>query len=464
MSARNIPCSSLPPRYIQLTTDPLPRDGDPDHRASDTFTSLPPHIGDLNNEADGSATAEQPMSKSDGSATAEQPTSKSAVSAAASIIDPEALPNILDLIISYSDESTLLAMLTVKSIRKPVLAEFYRHLEVTLPGIQSPHYHVLPPHKGTEYCKQQCRKQYIAAFCRTLDLKDYWQFALALEYASYASHYNLHTFRCTGGDLKAAKKLPPTIIFRFRCVPLPNFLGMWNGAYILQAQGLAEGPKTLVFNIAYSWPHRLFCSILLMDELPLSVNEIVIHLKKYPQDRPRFLLYKHLWGDIYHPIKALTLQDRPPMPSIDENIHYLSYGELTGVGSLFEQLAAKFADAIGRGTPQVGRPNRHLKLTLVGVDEFDSARDRDSAEDDEAHPWATAYYTPILGPDASAFVDGYHYAQPPYTSIADRFVDDVAKLVHKEKRGFVHRNVKVMSSAEYYAKLSSQRRKAEDWW
>lgn len=100
-----------------------------------------------------------------------------------------------------------------------------------------------------------------------------------------------------------------------------------------------------------------------------------------------------------------------------------------------------------------------LKLTLVGVDEFDAARDEDAAGDDDFED-----LVPLL-PWHHPIHELATYRHPPHRSVAETFVNSIVQRVHKTKHERVKQNVKVMSAEEYWARVGPQRRRdEEDWW
>lgn len=150
-----------------------------------------------------------------------------------------------------------------------------------------------------------------------------------------------------------------------------------------------------------------------------------------------------------------TLHTKSPVPTLTngERLELVTPPPIT-VTDLFDQIAQFYANTIGRGKSKY----RALQLTLVGVDEFDAARDQDAAGD--------AAFVEISGdlPRAGAAPPRSSYEHPPYWPIASSFVDYFKACVHKSKHERVDKYVNVVSSKEFLAQLGAQDRADDDWW
>jgi hypothetical protein len=284
----------------------------------------------------------------------------------------------------------------------------------------------------------------------------------------------------------AEHSLPTTLVLAAACVPSdrPN-LSAWSGTAALICFPIPKGPTRVVINCAYAWCHLLFASQVVMEQFgvdmhtpsplfPATVQEIVFHFMKIDRgERPRYVRWKATRNNAGF-INGRKIKEHltvsSPIPTLGAN-EFLDVfrvkdptkaeGHQTGM-DLFASIADVYTrELIARTEKAKGHadlPSRPLKLTLVGLDEFDDERDKDAADDDvfEAKinqlPW---HGTP---PPRSA------YEYPPYQPVAPSFVESVARFVDPSLRATVKENVKVLSTADYHATLSTEARYEEDWW
>jgi hypothetical protein len=296
-----------------------------------------------------------------------------------------------------------------------------------------------------------------AEHCRILDLPAPCQVDRA---AGLFLPFTKSTLRTSNAiDLKPVKNMPPTLILKCYCIP--NALDHWQAVYSLAFTGLVDGPTRLVFNVSYQWADQVFASDMGVDALPKSVTELVIHFKKIDGgERPRYILCRVLHDtDNHERIASFGTTSTVPVLKPDEHLELVYPPEVQAGRSLFERLADLFADAVGRGKVRANKKTRTLKLTLVGLGEFDRARDDDADDDD-----AFAAVVPLL-PICSRLSPRSVWGHPEYHSISDTFIDSVLKRVHKTKHEVVKKSIKIMSSSEYFEHLAPQHREEEeDWW
>jgi hypothetical protein len=114
---------------------------------------------------------------------------------------------------------------------------------------------------------------------------------------------------------------------------------------------------------------------------------------------------------------------------------------------LFQHIARLYSDAVNSG-------HKNLRLTLVGLDEFDKVRDEEAKGDAKFD----AIFDQFPWPD----VDEARRLSTrfPYSAVAPSFVDNVSKLVDPN---IVRKNVQVLSTAAYLGSLDALTREQEDW-
>jgi hypothetical protein len=268
------------------------------------------------------------------------------------------------------------------------------------------------------------------------------------------------------------------------------------------ADPATAGPTRIVLNVTYAWSHQLWLSVFAMtpDALPPSVEELVVHFKKVDLgERPRYLRCKMVDGDFfgrvleaYHVGSPIPTLGNGEVLRLFEPFHVALSG-MDLFTHMAKFLAGKGENVLKGDTPPDGNINKEqlkkaaknkkkaekkkakkqgttvppapppepvprFKVTVVGLDEFDAARDADAAGDDafeaiiDKLPWG--HPTP----------ERCEYANAPYTPIAPNFVNLVASFVDPSQRASVEERVKVVSSAEYLAGLSAERAAEENWW
>jgi hypothetical protein len=379
------------------------------------------------------------------------------------ILNPGAYAGILDAIIEHADHKTRVALWgTCRALYEHVSAHLFRHVAQGL-HFRSADGHALPTKFATPLAQAMETGHALWRYARVFDL------TTPLETRDLGAVVpflrNLRTIRMpTSLDLDAIRVRSPNVpIFRspqlvLRTASIPRVLLQWSCAAIFVQHRLPPAER-VVLNVAYTWPQQLFSARLAQGLLTLGkdTTELVIHFKKVGK-RPRYLLCRH---DAVPP-ESLGLQgateayliriveqftSASPPPTLGPGQYLELIRALGPAPSLFEQIAQMYAHAT---------KDRELKLTLVGVDAFDAARDADAA-DDEAFarvapslPWGRPPPPPEL------------YQHPAYRPVAPTLIDRIAELVDPPKRSSVRRNVTLLSSAAYLAGLEHP--DDEDWW
>jgi hypothetical protein len=111
----------------------------------------------------------------------------------------------------------------------------------------------------------------------------------------------------------------------------------------------------------------------------------VIHLRKVDiGERPRYLLYKHVVDEI---LVVGAFHAGSPIPTLaeDESIELFPRPRANrSKADLFTEIAMLLAGKGPSGSHEGAGTTLFIppKLTLVGLDEFDDARDADAAGDD----------------------------------------------------------------------------------
>ncbi|BEJ06434.1 hypothetical protein CcaverHIS641_0309560 [Cutaneotrichosporon cavernicola] len=199
-----------------------------------------------------------------------------------------------------------------------------------------------------------------------------------------------------------------------------------------------SGKPLPIASRGYAWADALFVSMMGIETLPESVKELVVHFKFVPGERPRYFLCEATAPGSHKIVSAHSTT--APIPELKDNEHLdLVFFPWLIDSSLFKNIVKLY------------RPG--LKITLVGLDEFDGAREADAAGDPaweaiyDSLPWQG--FMPPLRP------------RPSFTSVADTFVDDLVKTLHRKKKAQARRDVRVLTSTEY---LKLGHDDEEDWW
>jgi hypothetical protein len=221
--------------------------------------------------------------------------------------------------------------------------------------------------------------------------------------------------------------------------------------YCLAPDGLLDGPSRIVFNCTYLWAAKIITGALMKGALvlPKSVKELVFHFKKVGGERPRFMRCR-IEGDSHEFLEPFTTASRLPPLKPDEHFHPLPMLQPFRYRTLFDRIAELYAKACtNRGS---------LKLYLVGLDELDRELKREEEGNDA--------FEAIFGRLGFCLhnVPRWYWHQPAYQSIEHSFLDQVLQRVPKGKRELAKNDVKIMSSSEYIAHLTPERRTEEDWW
>lgn len=423
------------------------------------------------------------------------------------ILDPSAYPNILDQIIRHSDHKTRVALWGVnRALQAHLNTHFYRTVVAWCGGLgPEPRSH-FPKINKPETCMSMNELfKNVENHCRTVDITSRCGAEPAfgpLVVDLAMSRGDPITLRAPDTvDLSEFDSIPETLVLN-ACIPRPSPDAMyWLQPGFLAPLGIPDGPERVVLNIAYTWPAQLFASEfgpeIGFTSFPYSVKEVVFHFKKVgPPNRPRYAVCESITdsdgdesdgdesggdesdghegkdsiddnteasddsgaGQFNNPgargckfVKAYYASSSPPTLTENQHLHIVPM-LFPGQYSLFERIAKVYANSVGKGK----RKHRPIKMTLVGLDEFDEARDDDFLVDAlfeeivEDLPWTTP----------PARDDWAHFDYPP---VADRFMDEVLDHLDESKWDRVLSDLQLMSSKQYLAELGS-RREEEDWW
>jgi hypothetical protein len=378
------------------------------------------------------------------------------------ILDPRSYGGIVDRVISHADHRTRIALWgTCAALYRAVSAHFYRHVVLSM-DLRMADGTLFPFKFKVDYQQESECGSCVARYTRVFDLVSPINSRLAIVLLQLLR--TVRTFR-TRATLNYDMFPPipgPNIVLTSNCMP-PGRKG-WQHPFILVSDGIPAVPR-VVINVAYNWPQQLVASHFSVPEhmstVPEGVNEIVFHFQKFGERARYLLLYDQ---PIFYPGAAgynltfdvelrgtFTSASTPPVLQPNEYIELVD--KMPVRTGLFNEIAELYASAIGHGK----RGTRSLRLTMVGLEEFDAARDADAADDTafarivDSLPWADGE---VPGPDM--------YAHDPYEPIAPAFVNLITDLVHHTKHERVRRNVKLLSSAEYLASLEHPA--DEDWW
>lgn len=381
------------------------------------------------------------------------------------LLDPAAYPAILDMVIAHANNKTRVALWATNYALYQYLCSHFHRRVVHYCGGRGTHVR-----RGFPLMYRESEDRYeayaevcdkIIEYCRTVDLMTSCaagSVEATLEFASMRGDpVTLRTWHTA--DLNNFDILPANIIFQMFCTAQEN--SEWFGTLWFLQDTFPNGPKQVVINVAYNWPNQLFASVINLKSLPPSVKEVVFHFKKVgSKERPRYMLSQAAFSS------SDSEEDESYWVDSDEDDSEIDDIEFEG-GDDSEEDSVGIFDFLGFVGPvshqssewSMGEHDRSLRLTLVGLDEFDEERDKGAegdaefAEVMEQLPW---------GPRGTP--EREDWAHFPYDPVATTFLHTVTKLVPKKKQGRVKSNVKIISSAEYLAQLDSQRRDEEDWW
>lgn len=365
------------------------------------------------------------------------------------------------MIIAAAEPSTRIALWGVNQALHDRLNSFYYHTFAMRCGVFTtayPESEIIPPiglnlvdrafpHLGFN----------LERYCRIFDIDAHCEMELAKEL--FACARNAAVLRVSGPmDTATFTPLPSTVVIKTTCSPTQP--ADWEALYSFTFHAIPDGPKRVVINCEYIWADLLFACDVGFKALPSSVTEFVIHFKHVDNGvkRPRYAICEgdHNIHDAHTVVAVRSMSDPLPYVTEDQHLDVITVPVPCGGISVVDRIAKVYAKTIGKGKQK--RP-RNLKLTIVGLDEFDEARDADAAEDEHFAasindlPWGET------GPPPKSY-----YKRPKYSPVAPKFIDEVAKAVHKTKRNAVKTNVRVLSRAQYLAELGPRGRKEEDWW
>jgi hypothetical protein len=155
----------------------------------------------------------------------------------------------------------------------------------------------------------------------------------------------------------------------------------WLTTMMVARQFHFRAASRVVFNIAYLWPNQVVAFAMGVNVLPEHVTELVIHFKKGHGDRARMLIGNNTEDEDY----PEWTEDF----ALNSALRALQPGECCTIvptptplegHDFFDLLAYVYANTVvGKTNTRVHR----LKLTLVGLDEFDRVRDLEAADDDK---------------------------------------------------------------------------------
>ncbi|BEI83103.1 hypothetical protein CcaverHIS002_0309710 [Cutaneotrichosporon cavernicola] len=354
------------------------------------------------------------------------------------IIDPSSYPGIVDLVFGYADAKARLALWgTHPALQDHLNSHYYKHVVKKCNGFTSTSGKPLPiasrgvPTLGGEFELFSN----ITHYCRVFDLDSTCDLELVNGLLTSGRVCTLRAYNNT--DISQLK-VPPSVVLKCNCVPSPDTPEHWTGTFNLTPPGRVPATVRLVYNVKYAWADALFVSMMGIETLPESVKELVVHFKFVPGERPRYFLCEATAPGSHKIVSAHSTT--APIPELKDNEHLdLVFFPWLIDSSLFKNIVKLY------------RPG--LKITLVGLDEFDGAREADAAGDPaweaiyDSLPWQG--FMPPLRP------------RPSFTSVADTFVDDLVKTLHRKKKAQARRDVRVLTSTEY---LKLGHDDEEDWW
>ncbi|BEJ13975.1 hypothetical protein CspHIS471_0311490 [Cutaneotrichosporon sp. HIS471] len=353
------------------------------------------------------------------------------------IIDPSSYPGIVDLVFGHADAKTRLALWgTHPALQEHLNSHYYEHVVKKCNGFASTLGKPLPiTFRGVPTLGAMELFSNVTHHCRVFDLET----TCDLEMVNCVlKSGRVRTLRAYNNTDISQLKIPPSVVLQCNCVPSPDTPEHWTGTFNLTPPGRGPATVRLVYNVRYAWADALFVSIMGIETLPETVKELVVHFKFVPGDRPRYFVCEATAPGSHKIVSAHSTTG--PIPELKDNEHLdLVYFPSVIGSSLFKNIVKLY------------RPG--LKLTLVGLDEFDEAREADAAGDPA---WEAIYdslpWEGLMPPLC---------ARPSYNSVADTFVDDLVKTLHRKKRAQGRRDVRVLASTEY---LKLGHDDEEGWW
>jgi hypothetical protein len=248
--------------------------------------------------------------------------------------------------------------------------------------------------------------------------------------------------------------LPPTLVLKSALTPRCN--EEWGSAFNIGPPTIPEEIETIVFNITYTWAAQMsaanFTNALHKQDLPESVKHMVFHFKHDGRERPRIARFKIVPGSLIPGIAELYPATVIPVLAPGQWLGIMA-SKMGPNPSFSEQIMELYTNAIAKGKGC----NRALKLTVVGLDEFDDVLKADAAGDKVLEAAIPKLPWPGAPPTLSEF------AHPPCEDVAPTFIDKLMGLTHKSEHERIRCDVQVLSSAEYVASLGP-RRYEEDLW
>jgi hypothetical protein len=352
------------------------------------------------------------------------------------ILDPDAYPGIVDLILGHADAKTRLALWsTHPALQERLNADYYAHAVKKCGGLV-PHTGIFPQmFRDVPIMRTVEVLMHLTLHCRVFDLES----SCDLSTANFLlKRGRVQTLRSWNSVDISSLTVPPTVVLKCNCLPSPEHPDHWLSVFDLTPPG-APPTERLVYNVAYAWADAIFASTMGITTLPESVKELVIHFKHIPTPRPRYTVCETVGFGTHKVVGALTATDPVPPLLPNEHLDPIDFPLPFDDMDLFARIAKLY------------RPG--LKLTLVGVDEFDAARDADASGDAE---WDTVCATLPWFPTVP------QVTRPKYVAMADTFRNLVLKGVPKKKRDKAKRDIKVITSAEYFE--GGKHGDEADWW
>jgi hypothetical protein len=399
----------------------------------------------------------------------------------ADVFDPDLFPNIVECIVTHLDYPDALALRdTSAKLWQYVNKRIYTHV---VSGTYPIGLNTSDGEDGIHPCPDEWYQalDLVEANTVILDIegplppRDMISVQPIIDAARHACTFRAKSyfFAACPDSVRPLPLLPPTLVLAYGCLPGNGGPEDWNTALPMFMDTIPDGPTRVVMNVTYAWTTQLFYVPLALrpDIFPTSVEELVIHLRKLDIERPRYMRCKRLGDGNTAAVEGYTASSPTPTLAEDEYLDVVLPYPLRGPNqNIFRQLAQFLA---GNGTgalaagvdpagslDEAGKGGYHVpsKITIVGLDEFDAARDADVAGEDvfeammDKLPWG--------GPPPARFI----WEHPPYRPLAPSAVQIMASAVEPSQRADLESRIRVVTSEEYRAGLAVDERYDEDWW
>ncbi|BEJ15233.1 hypothetical protein CspHIS471_0410000 [Cutaneotrichosporon sp. HIS471] len=172
--------------------------------------------------------------------------------------------------------------------------------------------------------------------------------------SSFAVAANAEVVRVPSVDLALLKPLPHTVVLKTPCCPNPNEPRDWLAGFNLPGPPIPDGPKRLVVNVSYLCSNQIFASTV-ESQVPIDIPPSV-------EDT--------LTTDTAKPFTA-------PIPKLRDKqfVLFIEVPQPENDISTLDRIAKMYARAVEK------QYNPKLKLTVVGLDEFNESRAQDAQDD-----------------------------------------------------------------------------------